>query len=109
MARMQRAEWQIAMEGLISGIERELRSRISARTRLALNAFRVRLKGCRIAARRKRFEQDLESFIGGDSAVRAAAKRHLGAAAIMAIERATTALKRAEKVLAQSKARVRTL
>jgi hypothetical protein len=97
------------MDEFIAGIERELGSSTSARTRFALNAFRARLRGGKIAGGRKLFEQELERFIGDSSSVRAAAERHLNIVTTGAIEQANTALKRAEKLLARSKARLRTV
>ena len=91
---MSRLEWNCTMEGLIDGIERRLPSSASARTRLALNAFRARLKARRIAGGQKRFEQELEDFIQNNVAVRGAAERHLCSIMIPAVEAAHVALKK---------------
>ena len=82
------------MEELLDGIERELRSSAPARTRLALNAFRVRLRAARIAGGQKRFEQELERFIDADFAVRGAAERYISTIMAPAIEAANVALKK---------------
>ena len=70
---MDRLSWQLAMEEFISGIERELRSSTPSRIRMALNAFRVRLKSRRLVGGRKHFEEQLESFIAENGDVRNAA------------------------------------
>ena len=80
--------WQRTMEEFISGIERELLPPTSSEIRMALNAFRVRLTARRLAGGRRQFEEQVESFIAKNDAVRDAAERHLGVATIMAVEQA---------------------
>jgi hypothetical protein len=95
------------MEEFISGIERELRSSTPSRIKMALSAFRVRLRARRLAGGRKHFEEQLESFIAENGAVRNAAERYLGAATVIAIEQARAVLARADKVIARSRARIK--
>jgi hypothetical protein len=95
------------MEDFLDGVESHLRSSTPARTRLALNAFRVRLKAARIAGGRKRFEQELESFIDKNLAVRGAAEQYLSSIMVPAIEAANVALKRADRILTRARARMK--
>jgi hypothetical protein len=95
------------MAEFIDGIERQIPSSASARTRLALNALRARLKASRIAGGRKRFEQDLEDFIQNNVAVRGAAERYLCSIMIPAVEAANVALKKADKFLRRARAHMR--
>jgi hypothetical protein len=102
---MDRLSWQRTMEEFISGIERELLPLTPSGIRMALDAFRVRLRARRLVGGRKHFEGQLESFVTENGAVRDAAERHLGVATVVAVEEARTALARADTVLAQIKAR----
>jgi len=95
------------MEELISGIERELGSSTPSRATLELNALRVRAKARRIVRGRKRFEQELETFIAKNAAVRSAAVRHLGTSMTAAIIQANAALKKADKLIARTKVRIK--
>jgi hypothetical protein len=95
------------MEDFLDGVERQLRSSAPARTRLALNAFRVRLKAARIAGGRKRFEQELEGFIDKNLAVRGAAERYLSTIMVPAVEAANVALRRADKILRRARAPIK--
>jgi hypothetical protein len=104
---MKLSPWKRTMEDLLDGIERELRPSAPARTRLGLNAFRVRLKAGRIAGGQKRFEQELEGFIDKHFAVRGAAERYISARLIPAVDAANVALKKAATILARARARTR--
>ena len=101
--------WQHAMEAHISGIERELRSSSRSRTRMALNAFRVRLRARRLVEGHKQFEEQLECFIAENADVRGAAESYLAVATVAAMEQARSALARASKLVPRNKARVKSV
>jgi hypothetical protein len=104
---MESSQWKRVMEDFLDGIERQLPSSAPARTTLALNAFRLRLKAPRVAGGRKRFEQELEAFIDKNLAVRGAAERHLSTTMVRSVEAADVALRRADKILARARARMK--
>jgi hypothetical protein len=69
--------WKQVMEALIAGVNRELPASAPAKTRVGLEAFRVRLTRRRLARGRKKFEQELEAFLQSDPMLRAAAERYI--------------------------------
>jgi transketolase len=91
------------MEELIDGVRRELRSTIPTKTRTVLHTFRKRLKERLGGRRRKRFEQELETFLQSKPALRAASKRYLRKKMPPLIKAAIATLKRARRLLAQRK------
>jgi hypothetical protein len=92
---MTSSTWKIIMEDLLDGVERELRSSVPVKIRVALNTFRLRLSESRVAKRRKHFEQELEAFLQSEPFLRAATKRYLRKKIPSAIERAVATIKRA--------------
>ena len=97
---MTSSKWKAAMEDFIDGIERELRSSAPRKTRVVLNTFRTRLADARTMKSRKRFEQELESFLQSESALRAAATKYLRRKMRPIVAAAVETLKRAEPFLA---------
>jgi hypothetical protein len=89
------------IEDLLDGVERELRSSVPVKTRVALNAFRMRLSEGRVARRREHFEQELDTFLQSEPFLRAATKRYLRKKMLPAIAAAIAALKRALPFLAK--------
>jgi hypothetical protein len=84
----------------LDGIEEELGSSAPAETRVALNAFRVRLRVARSAQRRKDFEEELESLLQNEPSLRAATEQYLCKRIPQAIDTALAALKMALPYLA---------
>ena len=95
------SEWKDMMEGLLNGVEGELRGSVPVKTREVLNAFRMRLREARAVRRRKRFERDLEDLLQSNPLLRSATERHLRYKTISAIEEAEAVLRRAEPYLAK--------
>lgn len=96
-------EWQAVMKGLLDGVQRELGSTVSIKTKAALDAFRKRLDETPVSRRRKPFEQELEAFLQSERALRDATERYLCKRISPAIEAAVAAMKRAQPFLAKDK------
>jgi hypothetical protein len=84
---------------LLDGVQRELGSAISNKTKAALDAFRERICETSAAPRRKRFERELEAFLQSKPALRAASERYVCEKIPPAIEAAVGALMRALPLL----------
>ena|SRR6266478_3310555 len=97
------SQWKATMDELIDGVQRELGSPTSTKTRVALHTFRKRLDENLGGRRRKRFEQELESFLQSKRALRAASKRYLRKKMRRVTKAMTATLKRARRLLAQLK------
>jgi hypothetical protein len=94
------SSWKEVMEGLIKGAESEFRSSTPAKTRMALNEFRLRLRARRVAGGQKKFEKELEAFLQRDPLLRAATERHLVKQIKLTCDRMVTVLKKVEPALA---------
>jgi len=89
------------MAYFLDGVERELGSPVSVKTKMALDAFRRQLSEGRIIRRHKRFEQELEIFLQSEPFLRGAAERYLTKKIGPAIEAAIAALEQARSFLAK--------
>ena len=61
------SEWKICSLDLIDGVQRELSLKARAKTKAALEKFRKRLRGVRVARQRGPFDRDLNAFLQSES------------------------------------------
>ena len=74
---MKTAAWKKYVRGLIDNVERELRPSTPAKSRVALNDFRIRINRDHVKRRRKRFQNDLDKLLETEPFLYAAANRFM--------------------------------
>lgn len=99
------SRWKKLMQEILDGVQRELGSKVSAKAKVKLDSLRELLNHATTARKRKQFEQEVDSFVQGSRAVRAASERYIVKMGIPIIRAATAALKRAKLVFEKAKAK----
>jgi uncharacterized Rossmann fold enzyme len=92
-------QWKAFIKEFIDEIQKQPSVLISSETRTSLKEFQKHLETPRNAQQRKRFEQKLEAFIIGNPALKKATERHLKKRIPVTIEKAVSALLRANAYL----------
>lgn len=91
------------MEEILDGIQRELGSKVSAKTKVKLDSLRELLNHATTARKRKQFKREIDSFVESTQAVRAASERYIVKVGIPILRATTATLKRMIRVLKKAK------
>ncbi len=100
---MTSSEWKDVMDDLLDGVEREVRFSARAKIKSSLNEFRTRLKEILTIQQRRHFEKELEAFLQSKPFLRGAAERYVCKKLIPALESATEAMTKANRILTKWK------